>query len=66
MASGVTAIRPARTEDLSRILDIYNHEVLVSTATYDTQPRPMQEQVEWFRHHGPGHPVLVAEAPAPR
>ncbi len=61
MASGVTAIRPAGTADLPRMLDIYNHEVLVSTATYDTKPRSMPEQEEWFAHHGPGHPVLVAE-----
>ena len=61
MAAGVTVIRPAGTDDLPRILDIYNHEVLVSTATYDTTPRTMPEQVEWFSHHGPGHPVLVAE-----
>jgi L-amino acid N-acyltransferase YncA len=61
MASSVTAVRPAWGTDLPRILDIYNHEVRVSTATYDTQPRSMTEQVEWFAHHGPVHPVLVSE-----
>lgn len=57
----ITAIRPAREDDLPRIRDIYNHEVLTSTATYDTQPRSPAEQKAWFRHHGGSHPVLVAE-----
>jgi L-amino acid N-acyltransferase YncA len=61
MASKLAAIRPAGSADLSRILEIYNHEVLVSTATYDTKPRSMPEQQEWFAHHGPGHPVLVSQ-----
>jgi L-amino acid N-acyltransferase len=60
MASQLTT-RPAGVADLSRILDIYNHEVRFSTATYDTTPRSMPEQEEWFAHHGPVHPVLVAE-----
>lgn len=61
MASNIAVVRPAGTGDLPRILEIYNHEVRVSTATYDTKPRSMHEQVEWFAHHGPDHPVLVAE-----
>jgi phosphinothricin acetyltransferase len=60
MASDVIAVRPAETADLPRILAIYNHEVLASTATYDTTPRTMPEQEQWFAHHGRGHPVLVA------
>ncbi len=55
------AIRPAREEDLPRIRAIYNHEVLASTATYDTQPRSAAEQRAWFRHHDGAHPVFVAE-----
>jgi L-amino acid N-acyltransferase len=60
----MTVVRPARFEDLMRILEIYNREVLVSTATYDTEPRTVEEQEEWFRHHGPPHPVLAAEVDA--
>jgi phosphinothricin acetyltransferase len=55
-------VRAARTADLGRILEIYNHEVLHSTATYDTEPRTMAEQEKWFAHHGGAHPVFVAEA----
>jgi len=54
-------VRPARLDDLSRILDIYNHEVIHSTATYDTDPRSMEEQEHWYTHHGDSYPVLVAE-----
>ena len=61
MASRMTVVRPAGADDLPRMLEIYNHEVRVSTATYATQPRTLHEQVEWFAHHGPAHPVLVAE-----
>jgi phosphinothricin acetyltransferase len=61
MAAEVKVVRPAGTVDLPRMLDIYNHEVRLSTATYDTRPRSLPEQEEWFTHHGPGHPVLVAE-----
>ena len=63
MAEGVTpSIRAARHADLPRILDIYNHEVLVSTATYDTVPRTQADHRKWFAIHGAEHPVLVAES----
>jgi phosphinothricin acetyltransferase len=53
-------IRQAEEEDLARILEIYNREVLVSTATYDTQPRTLAEQRQWFSAHSTTHPVVVA------
>jgi L-amino acid N-acyltransferase YncA len=59
MAEPVT-LRPAGPDDLQRILDIYNHEVVNSTATYDTAPRSMAEQRAWFGRHGAKHPVIVA------
>ncbi|MGA2639938.1 MAG: N-acetyltransferase family protein [Spirochaetia bacterium] len=54
-------VRAAGHEDLPRILEIYNREVLVSTATYDTVPRTAAEHRKWFSLHGPDHPVLVAD-----
>jgi L-amino acid N-acyltransferase len=54
-------VRPAGEADLPRILEIYNHEVTSSTATYDTEPRTEEEHRRWFHHHGPAYPVLVAE-----
>jgi phosphinothricin acetyltransferase len=62
MASRLTAVRPASHEDLPAILDIYNREVLASTATYDTVPRTEADHRKWFALHGPEHPVLVAES----
>ena len=62
MAQELTRVRPAGRADLPRILSIYNHEVLSSTATYDTQPRTDDEQEKWFSHHDDSHPVIVAAA----
>jgi L-amino acid N-acyltransferase YncA len=61
MAPGLIVVRDAREADLPGIREIYNHEVLTSTATYDTQPRTEAEQRVWFAHHGGPHPVFVAE-----
>jgi phosphinothricin acetyltransferase len=61
MASKLITVRAAREGDLPRLREIYNHEVLTSTATYDTQQRSEAEQRTWFAHHGGPHPVLVAE-----
>ncbi len=55
-------VRDARASDLETISEIYNHEVEVGTATFDTEPRDEEGQREWFASHGsPAHPVLVAE-----
>ena len=62
MAAPLIQVRGAVQEDLPRILAIYNREVLVSTATYDTVPRTPTEHRKWFSLHGPDYPVLVAEA----
>ena len=62
MAAPVIGIRAAVHADLPRILSIYNHEVRVSTATYDTVPRTDAEHRTWFGIHGADYPVLVAEA----
>jgi phosphinothricin acetyltransferase len=62
LAAPLIRVRAAGHEDLPRILSIYNREVLVSTATYDTVPRTPAENRKWFSLHGPEHPVLVADA----
>ena len=61
MAAEPIAVRAARDADQPRIREIYNYEVLHSTATYDTKERTEAEQRAWFAHHGAAHPVLVAE-----
>jgi L-amino acid N-acyltransferase len=54
-------IRPATEADQEAILDIYNEVVLNNTATFDTDPRTLEKQMEWFRNHKKNHPVLVGE-----
>lgn len=56
----MTTIRPATAADLAAINDIYNEAALHTTATFDTEPRSMDDRREWFSHHGRLHPVLVA------
>jgi L-amino acid N-acyltransferase YncA len=54
-------IRKADIEDLKFVLEIYNEAVLNTVATFDTEPRTMEQQKTWFEHHGDRHPLLVAE-----
>lgn len=54
-------IRPASSQDLSVITDIYNEAILTTTATFDTEPKTTEEQRVWFDTHGPRSPLLVAE-----
>ncbi len=55
-------IRDATAADLPAINAIYNHYVLNSTCTYQTEPSTAKEREEWFAAHGPKHPVTVATA----
>lgn len=48
--------------DLESINAIYNHYVLNSTCTYQTEPETAEDRLAWFNRHGPKHPVVVAEA----
>ena len=54
-------IRPATDSDQPPIMEIYNDAVVNTTATFDTELRTFEKQMEWFRKHGKNHPVLVAE-----
>lgn len=57
----MTTLRLATSEDLAAINAIYNHYVLHSTATYQTEPSSESERAAWFAAHGARHPVTVAE-----
>jgi phosphinothricin acetyltransferase len=61
-AGGAVAVRPAARADCGAIRDIYNHYVLEDTCTWATEPETLDERLDWFDHHGPDHPVFVAEA----
>lgn len=54
-------IRPATAEDVPAITDIYNQAVTDTTASFDLEPKSLEQRMAWFGGHGPRHPVIVAE-----
>ncbi len=54
-------LRPARLDDAEAICEIYNHEVLTGTATFDLEPRTLPQQRQWLTDRSGAHVVLVAE-----
>lgn len=54
-------LRPAELKDVKEITEIYNEAILNSTATFDTEPKTVEEQTVWFQSHDEKHPVIVAE-----
>jgi L-amino acid N-acyltransferase len=57
-------IRKGEIKDLRAIVEIYNEAVLHTTATFDTVTKTVEEQRNWYDHHGPKYPILVAEEDA--
>lgn len=53
-------IRTATVDDAGSILQIYNREVLESTATFDLVPRTLAEQVRYITERSGGLDVIVA------
>lgn len=54
-------IRRAVPADVLAITDIYNEAILTTTATFDTEPKSVEERTAWLQAHDQRHPVLVAE-----
>ena len=54
-------IRPAELADLRVITDIYNEAILTTTATFDTEPKTLDDRRQWWQSHDERHPILVAE-----
>ena len=54
-------IRKATPKDLTGITEIYNDAIRTTTATFDTEPKTLQEQNMWFRDHGKKNPIMVVE-----
>lgn len=55
-------VREARQSDADAICAIYNHYVLNSVVTFDTEPQPVAARREWLLEHEKHNlPVLVAE-----
>ena len=53
--------RKAELSDLDAITDIYNEAILTTTATFDTEPKSIREQLQWFHSHDERHPIWAAE-----
>ena len=55
------SLRPVRADDAPALRAIYNHAVHHSTATMDTEDRPIAEQEAWVAaHDGAPYPGIVA------
>ena len=57
------SIRTARMDDLPRLTEIYNHYVLHSPATFDLEPKSLDERRQWFAQFAAAgrYRLLVAE-----
>ena len=57
------AMRAARLNDLPRLTEIYNHYVVCSPATFDLEPKTVDQRREWFCQFAETgrHRLLVAE-----
>lgn len=53
-------IRPATENDIEAITEIYNDAILNTTATFDTEPKTIEDRMIWFKNHGEMNPVIVA------
>lgn len=54
-------IRRAALSDIGAITEIYNEAILTTTATFDLEPKTLEDRREWFEEHDDRHPILVAE-----
>jgi len=54
-------IRDAEIKDLRKINDIYNEAIINTVATFDTEPRSIEEQNVWFENHDDKYPIIVAD-----
>lgn len=53
-------IRRADERDLPGMTDIYNDAILHSVATFDTEPKTVEQRRVWLRAHDEKYPALVA------
>jgi phosphinothricin acetyltransferase len=54
-------IRAATEADVPAIRDIYNEAILNTTATFDEEPKTLEDRLEWFRETRYPHCIIVAE-----
>ena len=56
----LVSLRPARRSDAQSICDIYNYEVLNTTATFDLVPRSLEDQQRWLAERTGAFAAIVA------
>ena len=63
VASHDVDVRPATIDDLPRLTEIYNHYVVETATTFDTEPFTVEQRREWFSHYATTgrHRLVVAE-----
>ncbi len=54
------SIRHAQASDLQAIVDIYNHAVTTSVATFDLAPVKLEERRQWFAAFDAERPLFTA------
>ena len=54
-------IRQASFLDLPDITEIYNEAIATTVATFDTEPKSLEDRKKWLLAHDEYQPVLVAE-----
>ena len=54
-------IRSGTIADLPAITEIYNDAIIHLTATFDTDPKTLEQQIRWFEDHTVQFPIMVAE-----
>jgi phosphinothricin acetyltransferase len=60
MGENTVTIRPVEMSDAGAIADIYNEAILATVATFDTEPKTIEDREQWLQSHDERHPVLVA------
>ena len=53
-------IRPAKEDDLTAIVNIYNQSIPSRMATADTQPVTVESKLDWYRDRSKNRPLWVA------
>ena len=61
---GGVSLRDARRDDLDQIVEVYNHYVATSHATFDIEPKTVEGRRAWLEGFSPTGPyrLLVAES----
>ncbi len=49
-------IRPATADDASAITEVYNEAILTTAATFDIDPKTVEDRTKWFQEHDERHP----------